>query len=134
MAEIPNERLEALLPLPRAVHGDKYKVNRGGYDCDFVEPPPQAFQTECPVCLQILKEPCLISCRCGQKFCRVCIEGVKRDNKPCPLCNLHNFTFMQDHGFERSLKRGVQEKILNTPQNISIKSISYADECGTTVF
>ena len=29
---------------------------------------------------------------------------------------------------------GVQEKILNTPQNISIKSISYADECGTTFF
>ena len=104
MAEIPNERLEALLPLPRAVPGDKYKVNRGGYDCDFVEKPPEAFQTECPICLQILKKPCFISCRCGQKFCRVCIEGVKRDNKPCPLCNLHNFTFMQDHGFERSLK------------------------------
>ena len=29
---------------------------------------------------------------------------------------------------------GVQEFFLNMPQNISIKSISYADECGTTVF
>ena len=28
---------------------------------------------------------------------------------------------------------GVQENVLN-PQNISIKSISYADERGTTVF
>ena len=103
MAEIPNERLEALLPLPRAVPGDKYKVNRGGYDCDFVKKPPEAFQTECPVCLLIMKEPCLISC-CGQKFCRECIKRVKRDNKPCPLCNLHNFTFMRDDDFERSLK------------------------------
>ena len=30
--------------------------------------------------------------------------------------------------------KGVQEIFLNTPQNISIESISYADECGTTVF
>ena len=28
----------------------------------------------------------------------------------------------------------VQHNFLNMPQNISIKSISYADECGTTVF
>ena len=34
----------------------------------------------------------------------------------------------------QGLVKGVQEKFLNTPQNISIKSISYADECGTTVF
>ena len=83
------------------VPGDE---NRGGYDCEFVNPPPEAFQTECPVCLQILKEPCLISCHCGHKFCRECIEAVQRDNKPCPRCNFHNFTFMRDHGFERSLK------------------------------
>ena len=83
------------------VPGDE---NRGGYDCEFVNPPLEAFQTECPVCLQILKEPCLIGCHCGHKFCRECIEAVQRDNKPCPRCNFHNFTFMRDHGFERSLK------------------------------
>ena len=83
------------------VSGDE---NRGGYDCDFVNPPPEAFQTACPICLLILKEPCLIGCHCGHKFCRECIEAVQRNNKPCPRCNFHNFTFMRDHSFERSLK------------------------------
>ena len=77
---------------------------RGGYDCEFVKPPPDAFQTECPICLQILKEPCVISCPCGQKICRECVEQIKNDNKPCPLCNKTNFTFMRDYGLERYLK------------------------------
>lgn len=76
----------------------------GGYDCEFIQPPSSAFQTECPICLHILKEPCLISCPCGQKICRECVEKIKEDNKPCPLCNKTNFTFMRDYGLERSLK------------------------------
>ena len=78
--------------------------NRGGYDCELVEPPPAAFQTECPICLHVLKEPCLISCPCGQKICRECVEQIKEDGKPCPLCNKTDFTFMRDYGLERSLK------------------------------
>ena len=78
--------------------------NRGGYDCELVEPPPAAFQTECPICLPVLKEPCLISCPCGQKICRECVEQIKEDGKPCPLCNKTNFTFMRDYGLERCLK------------------------------
>ena len=76
----------------------------GGYDCEFVEPPPAAFQTECPICLHVLREPCLISCPCGQKICRECVEQIKKDNKPCPLCNKTDFTFMRDHGLERYLR------------------------------
>ena len=78
--------------------------DRGGYDCEFVTPPPDAFQVECPICLQVLKEPCLISCQCGQKICRECVEQIKKDNKPCPLCNLTDFTYIRDHGLERYLK------------------------------
>ena len=88
--------------LPSPVGRNRKDANRGGYDCDFVNPPPEAFQTQCPVCLQILKEPCLISC-CGNKYCRECIERVKKDAKPCPLCKELDFTFMQDVGLERSL-------------------------------
>ena len=88
---------------PRLVRRDRKKENRGGYDCDFVEKPPEAFQTECPVCLLILKEPCLISC-CGHKFCRECIERVKNDDKPCPLCGEQDFTFMRERGLERFLQ------------------------------
>ena len=87
-------------PLPRAVPRD---VSRGGYDCEFVGPPPSVFQTKCLVCLQILKEPCLISC-CGYKFCRACIEQIEKDKKPCAFCSEPNFTFMRDRGLEGSLK------------------------------
>ena len=104
MAEKSNEP-EPLLPQlpPRAVRRDRKKENRGGYDCDFVEPPPEAFQSECPVCLLILKEPCLISC-CGHKFCRECIERVKKDDKACPLCGEQDFTFLRERGLERYLQ------------------------------
>ena len=78
--------------------------NRGGYDCELVEPPPAAFQTECPICLHVLKEPCLISCPCGKKICRECVEQIKEYGKPCPLCNKTDFTFMRDYGLERFLK------------------------------
>ena len=76
---------------------------RGGHDCEFVEPPPEAFQSECPVCLLILKEPCLISC-CGHKFCRICVERVRENEKPCPLCSEPDFSFMRERGLERFLK------------------------------
>ena len=76
--------------------------DRGGYGCTFVTQPPDAFQTDCPVCLQILKEPCMISCPCGKKICRQCVEQIKRDNKPCPFCNKSEFTFLRDYGLERS--------------------------------
>ena len=80
------------------------KENRGGYDCEFVERPSDAFQGgECPVCLLVLKEPCLISC-CGHKYCRVCIERVKKDTKPCPLCNEPDFSFLLERALERYLR------------------------------
>ena len=90
-------------PLPRALPREKSKKDRGGYDCVFVEPPPSVLQTECPVCLLVLKEPCIVSC-CGHKFCRECIEPIEKDKKPCPLCNKPDFKFMRERALERSLK------------------------------
>ena len=82
----------------------RQRADCGGYDCEFVTPPPDAFQAECPVCLQVLKEPCVISCPCGQKICRECVEQIKKEDKPCPLCNLIDFTYIRDYGLERYLK------------------------------
>ena len=80
------------------------KENWGGYDCEFVERPSDNAQGgECPVCLLVLKEPCLTSC-CGHKYCRVCMERVKKDTKPCPLCNEPDFSFFQERALERYLK------------------------------
>ena len=78
------------------------KTEKGGFDCEFVEKPPEAVQSECPVCLQILCEPYQISC-CGNSFCRVCIERIKTDNKPCPTCNEENFVTFNDKRLRRSL-------------------------------
>ena len=75
---------------------------RGGYDCQLVEPPPSHIQTECSICLQLLKEPCIVSC-CGHKFCRECIELVRAADKDCPLCNAHGFSFMPEHSLDRTL-------------------------------
>ena len=96
----PNQEDQDSTPAKSVPMGDS-----GGYDCEFVEAPPAAFLTECPICLHVLREPCLISCPCGQKICRECVEQIKKENKPCPLCNLTDFTFMRDHGLERYLGR-----------------------------
>ena len=76
--------------------------NRGGFDCEFVERPPEILQSECPVCLQIIRDPYQISC-CGYSFCRSCIERIKVDNKPCPTCNTKGFSDFSDKRLKRSL-------------------------------
>lgn len=60
-----------------------------GYQCEFVEQPPTGVQTECPLCLCVLRDPYLVTC-CGSSFCRVCIEGVvaraEKGFGACPSC------------------------------------------------
>lgn len=56
-----------------------------GFDCKFVEPPPAALQTDCPVCLLVLREPYQVTC-CGKSYCKTCIECIIRASKPCPCC------------------------------------------------
>ena len=77
------------------------KLTKGGYECEFVEKPPKAFQTECPVCLLVLREPFQATC-CGYAFCQVCIERIKKENKLCPCCN-KEFDKFEDKRLKRSL-------------------------------
>ena len=74
----------------------------GGFDCEFVEKPPKAVQSECPVCLLVLKELYQATC-CGYGFCRVCIEQVRAGNKPCPCCKADKFESFEDKGRKRLL-------------------------------
>jgi len=76
----------------------------GGYDYDFVEPPPSAFQTECPICHLILREPYLVSC-CGNNFCHSCIQQQQAENGPCPVCREYNFDVFPNQGLNRTLKQ-----------------------------
>ena len=79
------------------------KEVKAGYECELVELPTKNIQSECPVCLQILREPHLISC-CEHNFCAACIERVGKDGKPCPLCNEPGFTTMANKGLKRTLR------------------------------
>ena len=91
------------LSLEELKSAETKELERGGYDCKFVEEPPAGLQTECTICLQILREPHMISC-CSHRFCRSCIESIKVDGKSCPLCKATDFDLMRDRGLERSLK------------------------------
>ena len=75
----------------------------GGYECQFVTPFSSDVQTECSICLSVLREPFLVDC-CGYRFCKSCIETVKEDHKPCPLCN-KNFKTFPDKQLQRMLSQ-----------------------------
>lgn len=76
----------------------------GGYDCDFVKPPPGAFQVECPICCMILRKPYQADC-CGNNFCHTCVQQVQTNNTPCPTCREDNFVMFINKGLDRSLKQ-----------------------------
>ena len=62
----------------------------GGYDCEFVEPPSRTFQTECPICFLILRDPHQSKC-CCTNFCCMCSERLVAEHKHCPICREDNF-------------------------------------------
>ena len=76
--------------------------NQGGYDCEFIEKPPKPFQSECPICLQVLREPYQATC-CGYSFCRECIERIKARDALCPCCKAVKFDHYPNKGLQRSL-------------------------------
>eukprot|EP00731_Ephydatia_muelleri_P002505 Em0001g2505a len=73
-----------------------------GYDCALVDP-PNIMEWECPICLLVLREPCLVSC-CGRNFCQACIAVVQDKGEKCPICRVIAFTSMHNKGLERILQ------------------------------
>jgi len=74
---------------------------RAGYECVFVDP-PKGCQTDCPICLQILRDPFQATC-CGKCFCQSCIKRVQAERKSCPTCNQDNFGVFSDKRMKQSL-------------------------------
>ena len=103
--------------VPRAQREQPPQSERGGYECEFVEKPPEVLQTDCSVCLQILREPHIVSC-CGYSFCKTCIERVRAKHKPCPLCVESEFTILHDKRLQRSLNE------------LSVLCVFQKDGCG----
>ena len=78
-------------------------VNKVGFECEFVIKPSKEFpQSECPVCLHILREPYQVIC-CGKSFCKECIERTKEDGKPCPCCNHDEIKDFPNKGLQQPL-------------------------------
>ena len=76
---------------------------RGGFDCEFVDPPPEhLLQTECPVCLLIIQDPHQVTC-CGKRFCLSCFQQIKNDSKPCPACDKDEFSGFPDKKLKQTL-------------------------------
>ena len=73
---------------------------QGGFDCEFIERPQEAFQVKCSICRFVLREPHQATC-CGYNFCRLCIEQLQ--NKPCPVCKTKDYNVFPNKGLKRSL-------------------------------
>ena len=69
---------------------------------EFIETPPQSVQTECPICLSVLRDPYQATC-CGYSFCKACIDKVKADHAPCPRCKAEDFDTFEDEQLRSSL-------------------------------
>ena len=81
--------------------GDWNEIS-GGYDCKFVEVPPNAFQTDCPVCRLLLRDPYQAKC-CGTSFCYTCSQRIKAGSNHCPTCRKDNFEVFPNKGLKRSI-------------------------------
>ena len=64
-------------------------------ELSFVKELPEHVEIECPVCLNILTDPHLVSC-CGHNFCGSCIERVKASNGSCPMCKEKEYQAIPD--------------------------------------
>ena len=74
----------------------------GGFVCEFVNKPQKAFQTECPVCLLVLREPYQATC-CGYSFCKDCIDQIRAECQLCPTCQEDISDNFPNKGLQRSL-------------------------------
>lgn len=77
----------------------------GGYACHFVEEIPKELQTECSICLQVLRDPQIVDC-CGYRFCKSCIEmHLSKSSNYCPMCKHQYPNTFADKQLTRTLRQ-----------------------------
>ena len=109
--ELTRSRASSALLGPKGEAQPHSKEKFGGYDCKFVTPPPTAFQTECPICHMILREPYQTAC-CGQNVCRSCrgkFEPLPNKGLRQSLIQLHVWCTFRENGCEWSGELGELE-------------------------
>ena len=75
-------------------------------ELSFVKDLPEHVEVECPVCLNVLTEPHLVTC-CGHNFCESCILRIRSNSGPCPMCKETNYQSLADKKCLRII-RGLQ--------------------------
>ena len=88
-------------------------------ELSFAEEVPKHVELECPVCLNILTDPHLVTC-CGHNFCGSCIERVKASNGACPMCKEKNYQSFVDKKCLRIIN-GLQVHCSNQKQGCQWK-------------
>ena len=92
---------DSIIAPPRSLRSPlRTSRRKSGYECEFIDPAPTLIQTECSICLLILREPYLIGC-CGHNFCKECIDKVKAIDNPCPLCGETEYGVLPNKGLQR---------------------------------
>ena len=66
----------------------------------FIKGLPEHVEIKCPVCLNIMTDPYLVSC-CGHNFCGSCIGRVKASNESCPMCKEKEYIVVVNKGLLR---------------------------------
>ena len=73
----------------------------------FIDPFPEEVQSECSICIMILKNPQIVTC-CGNRFCEKCIGQVGYRSGvigKCPLCKSQNIQYFPDKTLERQINQ-----------------------------
>ena len=71
-----------------------------GYQCEFIDPVPEDFH--CKQCSLVARRLTITSC-CGESYCKVCIDNIQQDARPCPGCGEESFTTLQQVKNQRKI-------------------------------
>ena len=76
------------------------KISVGGYQCELVGDVSE--DCVCELCKHVAREPHTTSC-CGGTVCEACITPVLEDKKPCPSCEIVEFTTLLNVKYQRRI-------------------------------
>jgi TNF receptor-associated factor 4 len=73
-----------------------------GFMCEFTKVLEELFETKCPICNKVLREPYQADC-CGKSYCRLCIERHKSNLQPCLECESKAFNLFHNKGLQKTI-------------------------------
>ena len=76
--------------------------SQAGFKCQFKKQLEESFETGCPICKLILREPYQAEC-CGKSYCKACITAHRARNQPCLVCESETFSLFHNKGLQKSI-------------------------------